>query len=34
MPDKLATEQKRRDAISALSKRLAQKLYARITDNF
>jgi len=34
MPDKLATELKRRDAISALSKRLAQKLYARITDNF
>ena len=34
MPDKLATEQKRRDAISALSKRLAQKLYARITDDF
>jgi len=34
MSDKLATEQKRRDAISALSKRLAEKLYARITDDF
>jgi outer membrane lipopolysaccharide assembly protein LptE/RlpB len=34
MPDKLATEQKRRDAISALSKRLAQSLYSRITDDF
>jgi len=34
MPDKLATEQKKRDAISVLSKRLAEKCYARITDNF
>jgi outer membrane lipopolysaccharide assembly protein LptE/RlpB len=32
--DKLATEQQRRGAISALSKRLAQSLYARITDDF
>jgi len=34
MPDKLATEQNRRNAISALSKRLAERLYARITDDF
>ncbi len=34
MSDKLATEQKKRNAISALSKRLAEKLYARITDDF
>ena len=34
VPDKLATEQNRRNAISALSKRLAERLYARITDNF
>jgi len=34
MSGKLATEQKRRGAISALSKRLAEKLYARITDDF
>jgi len=34
MPDKLATEQKRREALSALSKRLAQSLYARLTDDF
>jgi len=34
MSDKLATEQKRKGAISALSKRLAEKLYARITDDF
>lgn len=34
MPDKLATEQNRRNAISAISKRLAEKLYARITDDF
>jgi len=34
MSDKLATEQKRRNAISALSKRLAERLYARITDDF
>ena len=34
MPDKMATEKNRRDAISALSKRLAEKLYARITDDF
>jgi len=34
MPDKMATEQNRRNAISALSKRLAEKLYARITDDF
>ena len=32
--DKLATEQNRRNAISDLSKRLAERLYARITDNF
>jgi len=34
MPDKLATEQSRRDAISALSKRLAEKVYNRITAGF
>jgi len=34
MPDKLATEQNRWNAISALSKRLAERLYARITDDF
>jgi len=34
MPEKLATEQNRRNAISALSKRLAERLYARITDDF
>ena len=32
--DKLVTEQQRRNAISALSKRLAQRLYARLTDDF
>jgi hypothetical protein len=34
MPDKMATERNRRNAISALSKRLMERLYARITDNF
>ena len=34
MPDKLATEQNRRNAILSLSKRLAQKVYNRITDDF
>ena len=34
MSDKLATEQNRRNAISALSKRLVERLYARITDDF
>ncbi len=34
MPDKPATEQKRRDAISVLSKRLAEKAYNRITADF
>jgi len=34
MPDKLATEQNRRDAISVLSKRLAEKIYNRITGDF
>ena len=34
MSDKLATEQKRRDAISALSKRLAEKVYNRLTEDF
>ena len=34
LSDKLATEQNRRNAISALSERLAERLYARITDNF
>ena len=32
--DKLETEQSRLDAISDLSKRLAEKIYARITENF
>jgi len=32
--DKLETEQNRRDAISNLSKRLAEKVYARITEDF
>ncbi|RZB35113.1 MAG: hypothetical protein SRB1_00881 [Desulfobacteraceae bacterium Eth-SRB1] len=34
MSDKLATEQKRRDAISDLSKRLAEKIYNRLTEDF
>ncbi len=34
MSDKLATEQNRRDAISVLSKRLAEKAYNRITADF
>ncbi len=34
MSDKLATEQNRRDAISALSKRLAEKVYNRLTEDF
>ena len=34
MSDKLATEQNRRDAISVLSKRLAEKVYNRITADF
>ena len=32
--DKLETEQNRRDAISDLSERLAEKIYASITENF
>jgi len=32
--DKQATEQNRRDAISELSKRLAERIYNRLTDNF
>ncbi len=32
--DKLETEQKRRDAISELSKRLSEKIYNRLTDDF
>jgi hypothetical protein len=32
--NKLATEQNRRDAISALSKRLAQRVYNRMTEDF
>ena len=32
--DKLETEQKRRVAISALSKRLSEKIYNRLTDDF
>ncbi len=34
MSDKLATEQKRRDAILALSKRLAEKVHNRLTEGF
>lgn len=34
MSDKLETEQKRRDAISDLSKRLAEKIYNRLTEDF
>ena len=34
MSDKPATEQNRRDAISVLSKRLAEKVYNRITADF
>jgi outer membrane lipopolysaccharide assembly protein LptE/RlpB len=34
MSDKQATEQNRRDAIVKLSKRLAEKIYNRLTDNF
>jgi outer membrane lipopolysaccharide assembly protein LptE/RlpB len=34
MSDKLATEQNRRNAISVLSKRLAEKVYNRITGDF
>lgn len=34
MADKLETEQKRRTAIAVLSKRLAENVYNRLTDNF
>lgn len=34
MSDKLATEKKRRDAILALSKRLAEKVHNRLTEGF
>ena len=34
MSDKLATEQNRRNAISVLSKRLAERVYSRLTDDF
>jgi hypothetical protein len=32
--DKLATEQNKREALNELSKRLAEKLFNRLTDNF
>lgn len=32
--DKLATEQNKRDAIKVLSRRLAEKIFNRLTDNF
>mmetsp|Transcript_497 Transcript_497/g.341 ORF Transcript_497/g.341 Transcript_497/m.341 type:complete len:131 (-) Transcript_497:47-439(-) len=32
--EKLSTEQKRHDAIIELSKRLAEKIYYRLTENF
>ncbi len=32
--DKMATEDKKRNAIMVLSKRLAEKVYNRLTDNF
>jgi len=32
--DKIATEKNRRDAISALSKRVAEKVYNRLTEDF
>jgi outer membrane lipopolysaccharide assembly protein LptE/RlpB len=32
--DKLSTEQKKRDAVSTLSKRLAENIFNRMTDNF
>ncbi len=34
LPEKLATEQNERDAISVLSKRLAERIYNRITEDF
>jgi hypothetical protein len=34
MADKIETEQKRRTAIAVLSKRLAENVYNRLTDNF
>jgi len=34
LPDKIATENEKRNAIIALSKRLAEKVYNRLTDNF
>ena len=34
MQNKLETEQNRRDAISTLSKRLAERVYNRLTDDF
>ncbi len=34
MPDKLATEQNKRDAISVLSKRLAESVYNRMVADF
>lgn len=34
MPDKTATEWNKRNAISALSKRLAENAYQRLTDDF
>jgi hypothetical protein len=32
--DKLATEQNKRDALKILSKRLAENIFNRLTDNF
>jgi len=34
LSDKMATENEKRNAIIALSKRLAEKVYNRLTDNF
>ncbi|MCP4106774.1 MAG: hypothetical protein GY749_14755 [Desulfobacteraceae bacterium] len=34
MPDKLATEHNRQDAISEISERLAESVYYQLTDNF
>jgi outer membrane lipopolysaccharide assembly protein LptE/RlpB len=34
LSDKIATENEKRKAITTLSKRLAEKVYSRLTDNF
>jgi hypothetical protein len=34
LDDKIATEQEKREAIKRLSKRLAEKIFNRLTDNF